>query len=54
MLEKFGMANCKAITTPMNPNKKLQQNEDDGVDEITYRNLVGSLIYLTNIRPDIV
>ncbi|XP_075483696.1 secreted RxLR effector protein 161-like [Primulina tabacum] len=49
------MKNCKSVLTPLVVNEKLQLN--DGVAKIDaklYRSLVGSLIYLTNTRPDIV
>ena len=49
------MNNCKPVSTPMAFNEKLYS--DDGaekVDSRNYRSLVGSLIYLTNIRLDIV
>ena len=49
------MNNCKPIATPLATNEKLQA--EDGapkVDGKMYRSLVGSLIYLTNTRPDIV
>ncbi|XP_028196700.1 uncharacterized protein LOC114381653 [Glycine soja] len=55
LLKKFNMQDCKPLATPMAMNEKL--SKDDGqnkVDEIIYRSLVGSLIYLTNLRPDII
>jgi len=50
----FNMSECKPIISFMAANKKLQQN--DGVakmDSKIFQSLVGSLIYLTNLRPDI-
>ena len=55
LLKKFNMQDCKPLATPMAMNEKL--SKDDGqnkVDATVYRSLVGSLIYLTNSRPDIV
>ena len=55
LLKRFQMNDCKPVSTPMAFNKKL--HSDDGakkVDARNYRSLVGSLIYLTNTRPDIV
>lgn len=49
------MENGKPVATPMTVNEKLQQ--DDGAqkfDQKIYRSLVGSLIYLTNTRPDLI
>ena len=51
MLKKLNMSDCK----PMATNEKLSKYDGkDKVDASMYRNLVGSLIYLTNTRPDIV
>ncbi|KAF7130472.1 hypothetical protein RHSIM_Rhsim10G0125400 [Rhododendron simsii] len=47
------MENRKPVATPMVPIEKLLQNGANLVDAKTYRNLIGSLIYLTNTRPDI-
>ena len=55
LLKRYQMNNCKPIATPLAANEKLQS--EDGapkVDGKMYRSLVGSLIYLTNTRPDIV
>ncbi len=55
MLKKFNMSDCKPMATPMATNEKLSKNEGiEKVDASFYRSLVGSLIYLTNTRPDIV
>ncbi|KAK2980731.1 hypothetical protein RJ640_011711 [Escallonia rubra] len=54
LLKKFGMLNCKPISTPMEPNAKICAHEGKDLEEATmYRQLVGSLIYLTLTRPDI-
>ncbi|XP_014631455.1 uncharacterized protein LOC114411183 [Glycine soja] len=55
LLKKFNMQDCKPLATPMAMNEKL--SKDDGQNKVNatvYRSLVGSLIYLTNSRPDIV
>lgn len=55
MLKKFNMSNCKPLATPMALNEKLSKNDGkEKVDASIYRSLVGSLIYLTNTRPDVV
>eukprot|EP00253_Pinus_taeda_P022050 PITA_22050 len=48
------MQDCKPATTPMEPGLKLSaQSSSLPVDETLFRQLVGSLIYLTTTRPDI-
>ena len=55
LLQKFNMGNCKPMTTPMAVNEKLSKNDGmEKIDGAIYRSLVGSLIYLTHTRPDIV
>ncbi|XP_048420037.1 uncharacterized protein LOC125468399 [Pyrus x bretschneideri] len=52
--EKFGMLECKPISTPVEPNAKMCAHEGRDLEDATmYRQLVGSLIYLTLTRPDI-
>ena len=49
------MENCKPVSTPMTVGLKL--SKDDGAaqaDGRIYRSLIGSLLYLTATRPDIV
>jgi len=54
LLKKFEMLECKPISTPMEPNCKMSAHEGkDLEDTMMYRQLVGSLIYLTLTRPDI-
>ena len=51
---KFGMIECRSITTPIDRNLKL--DVESGAEECEptfYRQLVGSLIYLTITRPDL-
>eukprot|EP00253_Pinus_taeda_P001803 PITA_01803 len=54
LVDRFRMQNCKPATTPMAPGLKLSaQSFSHLVDETLFRQLVGSLIYLTATRPDI-
>ncbi len=53
-LSKYGMMGCKPISIPLEQNVKLSANEGDLVEDTTmYRHIVGSLIYMTIIRPDL-
>ncbi|XP_021843480.2 secreted RxLR effector protein 161-like [Spinacia oleracea] len=55
LLKKFHMEDCKPFVTPIAPNEKLSKYDGmEKVDASIYRSLVGSLIYLTHTRPDIV
>ncbi|XP_061346732.1 uncharacterized mitochondrial protein AtMg00810-like [Gastrolobium bilobum] len=54
ILKRFKMADCKPVSTPMEPGSKLSKYDGgDLVDASKYRSLVGSLRYLTCTRPDI-
>jgi hypothetical protein len=54
LLKKFGLQNCNPTNLPMDPKLQLQHYTGSSrADPLTYRSLVGSLIYLTNTRPDI-
>nr|KYP31214.1 Retrovirus-related Pol polyprotein from transposon TNT 1-94 [Cajanus cajan] len=54
ILKKIRMEDCKNTTTPMNQKEKF--SKDDGIDKVEehqFRSLIGCLMYLTAIRPDI-
>jgi hypothetical protein len=54
ILQKFGMMDCKSMDTPMNADiRKVKVPDSDPVDPSLYRQLIGSLMYLVNTRPDI-
>ncbi|XP_073152802.1 secreted RxLR effector protein 161-like [Henckelia pumila] len=55
LLKNFGMENCSASTTLMSSPVKLDKDEDGISVEVTmYRGLIGSLLYLTTSKSDIV
>ncbi|GAV57073.1 hypothetical protein CFOL_v3_00611 [Cephalotus follicularis] len=48
------MENAKTSKTPMSTSTKLDKDEQDKhVDQKLYRSMIGSLLYLTASRPDI-
>ena len=54
ILKRFWMMDRKAMTTPMASNLKLlSDSSSEVVDAMMYRQMIGSLMYLTNTRPDI-
>ncbi|GKE95108.1 uncharacterized mitochondrial protein-like protein, partial [Tanacetum coccineum] len=54
ILKKFGFTNVKTASTPMETQKPLLKDEDgEEVDVHLYRSMIGSLMYLTSLRPDI-
>ena len=54
LLKKFGMEDAKPIKTPMATNGHLDLDEGGNpVDLKLYRSMIGSLLYLTASRPDI-
>jgi len=54
MLKKFDMSNCNPVKNPIVPGTRLLK-DDKGteVDSTLYKQLVGSLMYLTATRPNI-
>ena len=54
MLKKFGLEESKPMKTPMSSDTKLTKEEaGESVDSTKYRGMIGSLLYLTASRPDI-
>ncbi|CAL8161243.1 unnamed protein product [Prunus armeniaca] len=54
LVEKFGLKDCKIVATPLAMNERLSKNDgSEAADEGEYRQIVGSLLYLTATRPDI-
>ncbi|CAL8169979.1 unnamed protein product [Prunus armeniaca] len=54
LLDKFGLKECKSVSIPLVATEKLSKEDGSGVaDEEKYRKLVGSLLYLTATRPDV-
>ena len=48
------MDNSKSVHNPMVPGSKLSKNKNgNGVDKTLYKQMVGSLMYATTTRPDI-
>nr|GEY65047.1 putative ribonuclease H-like domain-containing protein [Tanacetum cinerariifolium] len=51
---KFGLTDGKSSSTPIDNKKPLLKDPDgEDVDVHTYRSMIGSLMYLTSSRPDI-
>ncbi|GJW43228.1 retrovirus-related pol polyprotein from transposon TNT 1-94 [Tanacetum coccineum] len=54
MLKKFGLEDSKTTKTPMSTEIKLTKDDEaDSVDSSKYQGMIGSLLYLTASRPDI-
>jgi len=54
VLMKFGMWDCKPMSTPMRTNVALDADEDgEAVDQKEFRGMICSLLYLMVTRPDI-
>ncbi|GJW78042.1 hypothetical protein Tco_0139724 [Tanacetum coccineum] len=55
ILKKFGFSSVKTTSTPMETHKPLSQDTaGTDVDVHLYRSMIGSLMYLTSSRPDII
>ncbi|GKA03751.1 putative ribonuclease H-like domain-containing protein [Tanacetum coccineum] len=54
ILKKFSFTEVKTASTPMETHKPLLKDANgEDVDEHLYRSMIGSLMYLTSSRPDI-
>nr|GEX34695.1 uncharacterized mitochondrial protein AtMg00810-like [Tanacetum cinerariifolium] len=55
ILRKFGLTDGKSASTPIDTEKPLLKDPDgEDMDVHTYRSMIGSLMYLTLSRPDII
>lgn len=53
-LKEIGLLGCKSIETPIELNHKLREKKEEAtIDKGTYQRMVGKLIYLSRIRPNI-
>ena len=54
VLERFGLEKANSVRNPMIPGMKLMRNEDgEQVNVTQYKQMVGSLMYLSVTRPDL-
>ena len=54
ILKRFNMLECKSMNTPMEMKLKLPVDTlSELIDATLYRQIIGSLMYLTNTRPNI-
>lgn len=54
VLERFGMEHCNPVKNPIVPGSKLAKDEGGTkIDSTVYKQMVGSLMYLTATRPDL-
>ncbi|GJS93535.1 retrovirus-related pol polyprotein from transposon TNT 1-94 [Tanacetum coccineum] len=54
VLERFNMEKCNSVQNPIVPGCQLTRDEKGvSVDNTRYKQLIGSLMYLTGTRPDI-
>jgi hypothetical protein len=55
MLKMFGMIDSKSISTPLGTNGNLDSDASGNmVDQKLYRSMIGSLLYVTISRPDVI
>jgi hypothetical protein len=53
-MKKFNMTELKSVSTLMSTTTSLGLDEDGKAADLReYRSMIGSLLYLTTIRPDI-
>lgn len=54
LLERFNMTECNVCSSPLDVNIRLVSNaEEENVDGTYYKQLVGSLRFICNSRPDL-
>lgn len=54
VLRRFEMEDCNAVRNPMVPGGKVDLDENgERIDETFYKQIIGSLMYITTTRPDL-
>jgi hypothetical protein len=54
MLKRFRMEYCNPVTTPMQTNCKINKDDDSkSTDKRQYRSMIGSLLYVTTSKCDV-
>jgi hypothetical protein len=54
MINRFGMEDCKPVTTPTQTNCKLRKYDDSkSTDQRQYRSMTGILLYVTTSKLDV-
>jgi phenylalanine-4-hydroxylase len=54
VLSRFGFSDCDPAPTPYDPSMILRKNRRIAKDQLTYSQIIGSLMYLSSAtRPDI-
>jgi hypothetical protein len=54
VLSRFGYSECEPALTPYDPSKLLKKNRRNSRDQLSYSQIIGSLMYLTSTtRPNI-
>jgi len=54
ILKRIGMEDCKTVPTPMKTSCKLRKDDDSkSTDQRKYRSMIGSLLYVTTSRPNV-
>nr|GEW28625.1 retrovirus-related Pol polyprotein from transposon TNT 1-94 [Tanacetum cinerariifolium] len=55
LIKKYGMETCEPTDTPMVEKSKLDEDpQEKAVDPTRYRGMIGTLMYITISRPDLV
>nr|GFA46923.1 copia protein [Tanacetum cinerariifolium] len=55
IIKKYGLHSTDSVDTPMIENKKLNKDlQGKPVDATLYRGMIGSLMYLTDSRPELI
>ena len=56
LLEQYGMSNCRAVSTPLDPGYKVTDVDEteERIDQTAYQHMIGELMYIAiSTRPDI-